>query len=181
MPPGFRVPETRQEADQRLERTRADVVAIARQLNDETRAKWYLETERTRDDYNKWREMAVRAKATKEKEQANLEAWIREDKRKRQTFLTDRIIGDPDSAEALLRAMYHVVRAATMEKRLTLDRDEAVAFAKTRDFLSESAFAPENGTVKDASRYTLIGEDVDSFFPRPKRRSMWAFLRGNNG
>jgi len=184
MPPGFRMPETRQEADQRLERTRADVVAIARQLNDETRAKWYLETDRTRDDYNKWREMAVRAKATKEKEQANLEAWIREDKRKRQTFLVERIIGDPDSTEALLRAMYHIVRSATMEKRLTLDRDEAVAFAKTRDFLSEAAFAaenPGNGTVKDASRYTLIGEDAASLFPMPKRRSMWAFLRGKNG
>lgn len=177
---GFKTPETRQEAEQRLERTRADVIAIGRQLNDETRAKWFLETDRTRDDYIKWREMAVRAKATKEKEQASLEVWVREDKRRRQSFLTERIIGDPNSPEALLRAMYHIVRAATMEKRLTLDRDEALAFAKTRDFLSEAAFAPENpsnGTVKDDSRYRLIGEDVDILFPVPKRRSYWAFLR----
>lgn len=179
---GFRTPETKQEAEQRLERTRADVVAISRQLNDETRAKWFLETDRTRDDYIKWRDMAVRAKATKEKEQANLEVWVREDKRRRQSFLTERIVGDPNSAESLLRAMYRIVRAATMEKRLTLDRDEAVAFAETRDFLSDAAFAPENGgTVKDPSRYTLIGEDVDTLFPSPKRRSVWAFLRRKAG
>jgi len=176
---GFKTPETRQEAELRLEKVRADIQAIQRQLDDETRPQWYLETDRTQADYDNWRTMAVRAKTTKGKEQASLEAWLSKNKRERQAWLTERIIGDPDSTEAHLRAMYLIVRAAVMEKRLTLDKDEAVAFAKVRDFLSGSAFAAENGNggAKD-NEYKIVGADAEELVGRPKRRSgVWNVLR----
>jgi len=179
MPNGFRTPETRQEAELRLEKVRADIQAIQRQLDDETRAQWYLETDRTQAEYNNWRTMAVRAKTTKGKEQASLEAWLSKNKRERQAWLTERIIGDPDSTEAHLRAMYLIVRAAVMEKRLTLDKDEAVAFAKVRDFLSESAFAATNGNgeAKD-TKYKIVGADAEELVGIVKRRSSaWNIIR----